>query len=118
MRCIFLGCFLWLLVACSDSESIPSDVYPPAKMEKIFWDMLLADRYSALVLSKDSAQRNLKEETFKTYEKVFSIHRTNKAEFVRSFSYYLSRPDLTSVMFDSLYTRASKQRIESYQKYR
>jgi hypothetical protein len=104
--------------ACTESRSIPPDVYSPDKMERILWDMLLADRFAAVILVKDSAKIDVRQETFKVYEKVFSIHKTSQEEFARSFRYYLSRPDLTSVMFDSIYVRAGRGRIETYQRYR
>lgn len=106
----FASLFLFVLSACTDTEKVPSDIIPPQKMENILWDMLLADRYSAQYLLKDSARINVKDETFKLYESVFVVNKTNKTEFVKSYKYYLNRPDLTKTIFDSLSVRANRDR--------
>lgn len=118
MKYVLIFLAVCIFFACAESRRIPPDVYSPDKMEKILWDMLLADRFAAVILVKDSAKINVKQETFKVYEKVFHIHKTSQEEFIRSFRYYLSRPDLTSVMFDSIYVRAGRGRVETYQRYR
>lgn len=118
MKFLFSIFAVLLICACNEASQVPADVYAPEKMERIYWDMLLADRYAAIELVKDSARIDVKKETFKQYAKVFAIHKTDQAEFTRSFQYYLSRPDLTAVMFDSLYARAGRQRAENYQRYR
>jgi triphosphoribosyl-dephospho-CoA synthetase len=118
MKPVIRTFLLFIFFSCTDVGKVPADVYSPSKMEQVYWDMLLADRYAAMELVKDSARIDVKLETFKVYEKVFAIHHTTREEFVRSFNYYLSRPDLTSVMFDSIYIRAGRQRAENYKKYR
>lgn len=107
-------CFSLLVIvcitACTDTEKVPAGIIPPQKMENILWDMLLADRYSAQFLVKDSAKLNVKTETFKLYEAVFVLNKTNKADFVKSYKYYMNRPDLTRTLFDSLSVRANRDR--------
>jgi Domain of unknown function (DUF4296) len=115
MRLLMLaGCVLLLSVSCTDKTRVPSDVYPREKMEAMMWDMLMADRFSAQFLLKDSAKKDVKAETFKLYEQVFQIHKTNSDEFLKSYKYYLTRPDLTKVMFDSLTARAGRNRDQLY----
>lgn len=103
--------FCIVLVACSDKEKVPGDVIPKVQMEKILWDMVQAERYSSVFLVKDSA-KNVKEETFKLYEQIFSIHKTTKEEFIKSYRFYLSRPDIARVMFDSMASHANRIREE------
>ena len=96
---LILVCVFFCLGSCTDSSKIPSSIIPKDKMEKVLWDMMLADRYSAQYLLRDSASRNVKVETMKLYEQVFQIHKISQAEFVKSFKYYLNRPDITKVIF-------------------
>jgi Domain of unknown function (DUF4296) len=111
MRKFFIASFfLFVFSACTDTEKVPPDIIPPKKMENILWDMLLADRYSAQYLIKDSAKINVKAEIFKLYEAVFVVNKTSKTEFVKSYKYYLNRPDLTKTIFDSLSVRANRDR--------
>lgn len=105
---------LFFSTGCTNQYKIPGDILPKDKMEKVLWDMILADRFSASFLVKDST-KNIKEETFKMYEQVFSIHKITRQEFVKSFKFYLERPDISQVMLDSLATHANRRRDELYQ---
>ncbi|NII27112.1 DUF4296 domain-containing protein [Pseudoflavitalea sp. X16] len=109
------GCLLIvLLAACTNKNKVPSDVLPREKMEKVMWDMIQADRFSSQFLEKDSAKLNVKTETFKLYEKVFLLHKITRDEFVHSFKFYLSRPDINRELFDSLSAHANNRRAEMY----
>lgn len=114
MRVALVFIFLTGALACTNSAKTPADIFPKEKMEKILWDMMLADRYSNQYLLKDSATKNVKLETIKLYEQVFQVHKTNRSEFVKSFKYYLNRPDLTKVIFDSLAARGNRNRDTLY----
>ena len=50
----------------------------------------------------------------KLYKEVFTIHHTTKDEFNKSYQFYLSRPDLSKSLFDSLSAYANRQRNEMY----
>jgi hypothetical protein len=107
--------FITLFIACTNKDKIPSDVLPRDEMEKVMWDMIQADRFSSQFLERDSvAKKNLKTETFKLYEKVFQLHKITREEFVHSFKFYLDRPDINRVLFDSLSARANRRRTEVY----
>jgi hypothetical protein len=113
-RLLFSVCTLCMvLVACSDKDKIPGNVIPRDRMEKILWDMIQAERFSTSFLVKDSG-KNVKEGTFILYEQVFRLHKITKDEFVKSYKFYLSRPDIARVMFDSLASHANRAREEMY----
>ena len=116
MRIYLVIICLLFSVACTDPEKVPKDIIPKEKMEKVLWDMMLADRYSAQFLVKDTPRINLKQETFKLYDEVFQIHKINKDQFIKSYKYYLNRPDLNKLMFDSLAVRGSRERDTMYKK--
>lgn len=104
-----------LAVACTNKNKIPSDVMKQDKMEAVMWDMILADRFSSQFLERDSvAKKNIKTENLKLYERVFQVHHISKDEFIRSFNFYLSRPDLNKVIFDTMVARADRRRAELY----
>ena len=110
---LFFLCVV-LAAGCSDKNKIPSGVIGKEEMEKIMWDMMLADQYSANYLVKDSAKINVKLETLKLYEEVFRLHHVSRDDFNKSFAFYQGRPDITRVMFDSLLSRGSRARMENY----
>ncbi len=114
MRIVLIFFCMLLLAGCTDNERIPSDIFPKEKMEKILWDMILAERFSSQYIVNDSASRNVKLETMKLYEQVFQANNTTRAEFVKSYKYYLNRPDITKSIFDSLAVRGNRNRDSLY----
>jgi hypothetical protein len=103
-----------LMIGCTNKSKIPSGVLPQARMEKVLWDMMLADRFAAQFLLKDSAKKNVSEETFKVYAQVFSINNISKDEFVKSYKFYMTRPDLSKVLMDTILKRADRLKEENY----
>lgn len=119
------GVLVWSMIislaavfsACSDKTRVPSDVLDREEMESVMWDMILADRYAITYLPMDSVKRkDIKTETLKLYDQVFQVHKISREEFVKSYKFYLSRPDISKVMFDSIASRANRKRDEQYNK--
>jgi Domain of unknown function (DUF4296) len=109
-------CFLSaLFIACSGKDNIPSDVLSKAAMQKVLWDLIRADKYSTMVLNKDSV-KNIKAERIQLYEQVFRLHHITKDKFQKSYNFYLSRPDIAKVIFDSLSASADRKRPDVYAK--
>lgn len=109
----FLTCVFF--VACMNKDKIPSDVMQREKMEKVMWDMIQADRFSSQFMERDSnLHKNIKIENLKLYEQVFQIHKITKDEFVHSFKFYLSHPEINKVLFDTMAARADRRRAEVY----
>ncbi|WP_162915709.1 DUF4296 domain-containing protein [Paraflavitalea soli] len=116
IKYVLLGCLLVLvLIGCTNKDKIPGDVLPREEMEKVMWDMVQADRFSSQFLERDSiARKDIKTENLKLYEKVFQVHKITKEEFVHSFQFYLSRPDINKVLFDTMAARANRRRADVY----
>jgi hypothetical protein len=109
---VCLSVIVCFLVCCTDKDKIPAGVLNQDKMEKVLWDMIQAERYRETFV-RDSS-KDLKAETFKLYAQVFAIHKISKDEFIKSYKFYMSRPDIARGMFDSLATKASRRREEMY----
>jgi|CXWL01.1.fsa_nt_gi hypothetical protein len=87
---------------CKNKNRIPNDVLPQKKMQVILWDMMRADQYlNDYVLNKDTSL-NRASESLKYYQQIFAIHKINREEFQRSFSFYSSHPDLLKTIMDSI----------------
>jgi hypothetical protein len=99
---------------CSDKNSVPGGILSQDKMEKVMWDMAQADQYAALYLVKDSAHIDRKAETLRLYAEVFRLHQVTPEEFRKSYRYYLSRPELNQLLFDSVIARGVRARTEMY----
>lgn len=103
----------WIAGAgCSDKNSVPRGILPRDKMEEVMWDMAQADQYAVLYLSKDSGHIDQKAETLRLYDEVFRLHKITRAEFRKSYHYYLDHPELNQLLFDSVITRGSRARSE------
>ena len=96
-----------LMVACSQGESVPKNVLPPAQMQNVLWDVMLADEAADYYVQKDSSLNALAIHA-DWYQQVFQIHKISKEDFKRSLQFYESRPDLLKPIFDSLQKRAEK----------
>ena len=109
---VCLSAFVWCFISCTDKDKVPADVLPKDKMQKVLWDVIQAERFRETFV-RDSS-KDLKAETFKLYAQVFEIHKVTKDEFVKSYKFYMSRPDIARSMFDSLATQANRRREEMY----
>lgn len=107
--------FFCFIISCTNKNSIPSGIIPKTEMQKIFWDMIQADQFSKQFVLKDSAKKNVHAETMKWYSQVFQIHHVTKDEFQKSYQFYMSRPDILRVMFDSLSAQGNRRMQEVYQ---
>src|ERR1043165_10297820 len=109
---VCLSAIVCFSISCTDKDKIPKGVMGKEKMEKVLWDMIQAERFRETFI-RDSS-KNLKAETFKLYAHVLEIHKVSKDEFIKSYKFYMSRPDIARDMFDSLATRANRRREEMY----
>lgn len=115
MKCLLPVILTIVFISCTNTTKLPEDIIPPNKMEGVLWDILQAERFSNLFLFKDSAKVDVTVEKFNLYESVFQIHKVSKDEFIKSYKYYLSRPDLAKAMFDSMTVKAERKKKESYE---
>jgi hypothetical protein len=102
-----------IVIGCSNKDEAPAGILPKEKMEAVLWDILQAERFTTTFVAKDSS-KNIKAENFKLYGQVFSIHNVSKDEFIKSYKFYMGRPDIARVMFDSLASKANRLREEMY----
>jgi hypothetical protein len=113
-RClIVMGCIVGVLCACSNKDDAPSGILPREKMESVLWDIIQAERYTSTYMAMDTS-KNIKLENFKLYDQIFQIHGINKDEFIESYRFYLSRPDIARVLFDSITARSNREREDLY----
>lgn len=114
MRAIVVILMTVCFLGCTNTTKVPDDILSKNKMEVILWDMIQAERFNALFQIKDSASTNIVLEKFKLYEQVFAIHKTSKDDFIKSYKYYLGRPDMAKVILDSMTAKAERLKAASY----
>ena len=115
MRWITGWLIILIIAGCVNNTKIPPDIIDKPKMEKILWDMVQADRFVAnYIMTKEGDSATKKLQATETYEQVFRLNKISRDEFLKSYKFYLARPDITKVMFDSISARADRQRSEIY----
>ena len=104
---------LLFFAGCTDNTKVPKDIIARPGMEKILWEMVQADRYAAIYIQtrKDTLDRN-KKETTELFDKVFSYNKISRQEFMKSYRFYLGRPDLLKGMFDSIGVQAERNKAD------
>jgi hypothetical protein len=105
---------LFALAACSDRTAIPKDIIPPDSMQKIMFDVIMAEEYSSLYVSKDSLKHDKVKANQDLLEDVFKIHHISRENFKKSLHFYESRPDLNKKIFDSLAAFVNQRRQDFY----
>jgi len=102
MRSFLIVTIFFLMQACSNKDKLPQGVLPKEKMREIMWDMIRAGEFlQSYVLPKDSTINKAAEHQ-KWYDKIYEIHKTNKADFEKSYAYYKAHPMLMKDMLDTL----------------
>lgn len=106
---VCLSAIMWCMVSCTDKDKIPKGVLGKEKMQKVLMDMIQAERFRDGFIVYDSS-KDQKAETFKLYAQVFELNKISKDEFIKSYKFYMSRPDIAREIFDSLSSQAAKLR--------
>ena len=118
---ILYACLLCsYFIACSDRDTVPSDIIQPDSMKPILRDVIMADQYATQYilkdsLKKDSTHRKVKLETLQLYETIFKLHGVTKEQFRKSMDFYASRPDLSKNMLDSMSAYENLHRNDLFQ---
>lgn len=111
MREMLLLLYVLVLVACSETKKPPPNVLGPEKFQKVLTDVMLADALSTERSFKDTSLK-IKDANAAYFLKVFEIHGVTKNEFMRSYNFYLSRPDLLRVISDSVSAVLSRENLQ------
>ena len=102
MRSFLILTIFFLIQACANKDKLPQGVLPKQQMREIMWDMIRAGEFlQSYVLPKDSTIDKTAEHQ-KWYNKIYEIHKTNKADFEKSYAYYKAHPMLMKDMLDTL----------------
>jgi hypothetical protein len=100
--------FSLLLLSCNSEDKPPSKIIQPKEMKSILWDVMRAQTLANEIAKKDSSV-NAVTETKLLSAKVFSIHKTDSADFNESYNWYVKHPDVLKLIFDSLYVQKQRE---------
>jgi Domain of unknown function (DUF4296) len=111
MRWSLVVIWLFCLIACSESKKTPENVLSPKKFQAVLTDVLLADALSTERSFKDTGLK-IKDANAAYFLKIFEVHGITKNEFMRSYNFYLSRPDLLRVISDSVSAVLNRENLK------
>ena len=106
---LFIG-----FISCTNKSKVPVDVITKEKMELVLWDMIKADRFEVQYILRDSLLEQRETKRFETFELVFQLHDISSQEFIHSMKFYMSRPDITKVLLDTISARANRSKAELF----
>ena len=106
MKCLGFICISVILISCSKNR-LPNDILSPDKMEKLIWEQMRADAFTANFILKDSS-KDPKKENVILQEKIFRKYKTDKETFYRSYKYYREHDKLMKDVLDSIIAKESR----------
>ena len=101
MKRLIPAMFLFLIFSCTGRNRIPSGVLKPDKMEKVMYDVILAEGFAESFLFKDSS-RTKEDWVNEEMDKVLAIHSVSQETFMKSYDFYKNRPDLLKPITDTM----------------
>jgi hypothetical protein len=94
-----------IVLACKNSSH--QNYIPQDSMKVIIVDLMTADEWNNILMSKDTSLRRAKlNEQF--YQSVFDKHQVTKEQFYNSYKFYDTRPDKMKALIDSAFTYIEK----------
>lgn len=108
---VLIGSMLLMLMACSDNRRIPPSIMQLEKFQAVLTDVLLADGLSLERSFKDTAIK-ITDENAKYFLKVFELHAVSKNDFMKSYNFYLQRPDLLKIITDSISSILNRRNLQ------
>jgi len=101
--------FIVLVISFACGKNTKS-VLPVNEMKIVMWDMMNADNWYNSITLKDSMALKDKRNVA-LYQQVFKTHQITQEQFYNSYHHYELHPDEMKILFDSLESYATKQRL-------
>jgi hypothetical protein len=102
--------FFVLLNICFACGKNAKSVMPINEMKIVMWDMMNADNWYSSMTIKDTMALKDKR-NIALYQQVFKWHQITQEQFYKSYHYYELHPEEMKILFDSLESYATKQRM-------
>jgi len=95
-----------ILISCGKKQ--PGEILSVNQMQAIQWDLMRADELVDYYRISDSLYP-VEQRRLTYYDKVFSLHHTNKAVFTKSLNYYTARPAELKQIIEGVQSKGEKQ---------
>ena len=111
MKSLFLVIVVFCMIGCSDKQRSSSGILSKEKMQAVMWDIIQADVFTEQFVKRDSS-KNARFENMQLQNKIFALHKVTRADYYKSYNYYIYNTDLMKVILDSMSTKAEKDRTK------
>lgn len=110
MKTLFVIILMVSLAGCSNNSD-SKGILPKEKMQVVMWDIIEADVFTELFIKKDTL-KNAMVENVQLQNKIFALHKVSRADYYKSYDYYIAHTDLMRVVLDSITARAERSRTK------
>jgi hypothetical protein len=83
---------------CCKSKEVPKAIIQPKQMEKVLYDIHIADSYITSIGNVDSA----KKVSAAFYKGIYKKFKTDSVQYNKSMDYYYKHPDLLTEIYDQI----------------
>lgn len=96
--------FISLSLICCKSKEVPKELIQPKQMEKILYDIHIADAYITTIGDADSARKI----SSAFYRGIYKKFKTDSVQYSRSMDYYYEHPAILTEMYEKIKTDLEK----------
>ncbi len=116
MKQVIVTILFFCSIGCTNKEKKYSGILDREKMQAVLWDIIEADVFTEQFIKKDSL-KNAAVENAQLQNKIFSIHQVSKADFYKSYEYYLLHTSEMRILLDSMTTKAERDRTKMFERH-
>ena len=108
MKALVVTIIIFCLAGCINKGG-KQGILGKQKMQAVLWDIIEADVFTEQFVKKDSL-KNAPVENMQLQNKIFALHKVSRADFYKSYDYYISHADQMKVILDSITAKGERDR--------
>ena len=109
MKALIISIVLFCIIGCSGKGGKFSGMLGKEKMQAVMWDIIGADVFTEQFVKKDSL-KNASVENMRLQNKIFEFHHVTRADYYKSYDYYVAHTDLMRGILDSMTAKGERDR--------
>ena len=109
MKVLVVTILFFCITGCANKDTNIKGILSKEKMQAVMWDIIGADVFTEQFVKKDSS-KNAAVENMQLQNKIFTLHKVSRADFYKSYDYYVEHTNLMKAMLDSMTVQAERNR--------
>jgi Domain of unknown function (DUF4296) len=115
MKAFLATIVLLSMIGCRGKDGFPG-LLDKEKMQAVMWDIIQADVYTEQFIKKDSSKK-ASLENMQLQNQIFALHKVTRADFYKSYDYYVSHSEGMKAILDSMSAKAERERAKTIQRH-